>query len=88
MFPPKETASVYVTKSPTLDPLPESVTVIVEDPSVAAKVAAPAALVRLMGVTSLYEEPSWMYSLYRVPNPRSFVPSRSTQACSFLPVPS
>ena len=48
MFPPKETASVYVTKSPTLEPLLESVTVSVEDPLVAAKVAAPAALVRLI----------------------------------------
>jgi hypothetical protein len=40
--PPRVTASEKVTKSPSYDPFAESVTVIIVDPFVAAKVTSPA----------------------------------------------
>ena len=58
MLPPSVAASLNVTKSLTTAPCAFSVTVIVDDPLVAAKVASPAPDVSLIGVTSLYPEPS------------------------------
>jgi hypothetical protein len=53
MFPPNDAASEKVTKSFMFAPWFESVIVKVEEPLTAAKVAAPAAEVFLIGVMSL-----------------------------------
>ena len=59
MLPPNVAAPLKVTKSPTIASCPLSVTVIVVDPLVAAKVAALVVVLRI-GVTSLKEPPSSM----------------------------
>ena len=58
IFPPKLTAPLKVTKSFLTAPCAVSLTVIVEEPSVAEKVTSPAAVVVLIGVMSLKLEPS------------------------------
>ena len=59
MLPPKETALENVTKSPCTAPCALSVTVKVEEPLVAAKVAVFVVFFRI-GVMSLYVSPSSM----------------------------
>ena len=56
MLPPKETAPLMVTKSPTTAPCDESVAVIAAEPSVAEKVIL-LVEVFLIGVTSLKVPP-------------------------------
>ena len=58
MLPPSVTAPLKVTKSLTTAPCAVSVTVSVASPLVAANVTSPAAVVDLMGVTSLKLLPS------------------------------
>ena len=60
IVPPKVAAPENVTKSFSLAPCAGSVTVIVVDPFVAAKVISPAPVVFLMGVISLNVWPSSM----------------------------
>ena len=61
MFPPKLAAPLKVTKSPVFAPCPASVTVIVEDPFTAAKVAVLVVVVR-SGVMLYYCPPVSMYT--------------------------
>ena len=58
ILPPSDAASEKVTKSLLTAPWLVSVTVIVDEPFVAAKVASPALVVALMGVISLYSVPA------------------------------
>ena len=59
MLPPKLAAPLNVTKSPDTAPCAVSVTVIVADPLLAAKVTSPALVVERMGVMSEKLPPSW-----------------------------
>ena len=62
ILPPKETAPLNVTKSPACAPWATSVTVMIGEPLVAAKVASPAVVVERNGVTSYTKPfgPFWM----------------------------
>ena len=66
-MPPKDAASLKVTKSPFTAPCPDSVTVMVASPLDAEKVASPALVVNLMGVISLKVVPSCAYNFLCVP---------------------